>query len=314
MPDETDVSRDDLGTEAPTPVDNASGTESSRGSDDQPGGGETPLWQELGYETPDQLKSTHARYKQQLRGSAQEAKRLRDEADRYKREADEWRARSQPQQPTTPQPRQFNNLQEAYDAYLDGDATALARYDASQETRIQNAVLSTLSTAVRPNQYSDMVVSEFADLSKPDSALYAAVYDAYDAYASDPRWKLMYSDDPLAVREAHAPDGVGSKKVDMRIVYQLANKLSAQIAREEGRKEEAQRRAAAGGSTRGGGRTSDVTPDPWNQISASEQRAIDDLVTRGITPPGWPQVQDHSKRKLAFARHIVERRHKRSVA
>lgn len=266
------------------------------------------LWTELGYANPDELKQTHTRYKQQIAGSQQEVQRLRDEIAGRDREIGAWRAQQQQgQQQGTQQgggqqaqPTQFRTVQQAYEAYLDGDATALERWDQGQQARIQQAVVSTLQTAVRPNQYSDMVVSKYPDLAKPESALYKAVYERYASYAADPRWALHYQQDPLAVREANAPDGSGSQRVDMRIVDHLANEIRYEMARDEGRKDEARRRGAAGGSspTASGGTPTNTEPNAWALMSSAEKAEIEHQIAARQLPDDWPKSKEAVAKKL----------------
>ena len=104
----------------------------------------------------------------------------------------------------------------------------------------EERVLSTLSTVVKPAQYSDMVIQDYDDLNEPQSALYRALYERYEQEAAHPRYKLLFpTEEPTAIREAFSPDGVERKRVDMRIVAYMAPRIQAELARNEGRKEEA---------------------------------------------------------------------------
>jgi hypothetical protein len=109
--------------------------------------------------------------------------------------------------------------------------------------------------------------------------------------------------------------------VNLRLAHVLAGRIEAALAkdaltkaRQEGRVEEAQRRSAATGEPPGGRRETPSEPDPWDTLDEAERRGIELMIARGVTPPGWPRVQDLSRRKQAFARHVYERRQKRAGA
>ena len=287
-----------------------------------------PLWQELGHSDADSLKKDYTTTRQRATTAQQEA-------ERYKRELDEERQRRQEYENrilafANPQAQQpvYQDLQAAYEGYLNGDQTALTRFQQEQEQRqqrsIQDAVQSTLTTVLRPTQYAEKLTRDYPDLGKTDSPLYQALWQAYDSFASDPETQLLYGEllnDKLALRDAPSPDGSYTKPVNLRLAHVLAGRIEAQLAREqlikarqEGRTEEAQRRSAASGEPPGGRRESASEPDPWDALSEPERRSIENLVAQGITPAGWPRVQDLGRRKMAFARHLYERRQKRAGA
>lgn len=287
-----------------------------------------PLWQELGHSDAESLKKDYTTTRQRATTAQQEA-------ERYKRELDEERQRRQDYEnrimafanPQAQQPT-YQDLQAAYEGYLNGDTTALTRFQQEQDQRqqrsIQEAVQSTLTTVLRPTQYAEKLTRDYPDLGKTDSPLYQALWQAYDAFAGDPETQLLYGEllnDKLAMRDAPSPDGSYTKPVNLRLAHVLAGRLEAQLAREqltrarqEGRVEEAQRRSAASGEPPGGRRETTSEPDPWEALSEAERRSIENLVAQGITPAGWPRVQDLGRRKQAFARHLYERRQKRAGA
>lgn len=259
--DEPGVTQALADSTSPPSGDNDAGTGADAGP---PSSSETPsgsasfsqeVLQRLGYRDVDELEQTHTRYKQQVSGSQREVQRLQRERDEALARMQEYERRVaaaqpvQPPQPTQPQGRM--NIAQAIEAYLNNDTEALSRYETQQQSYAvdlaKNEVLSTLSTAVKPAQYSELLLQEFPDLNDRNSSLYREIYRRYDEEARHPRYALLYaSQDPLAIRDAMSPDGVEQKRVDMRIVYDLARKVAVDLARNEGRTQETRRRAAAG--------------------------------------------------------------------
>lgn len=265
-----------------------------------------PLWTRLGYDSEEALESTHSRYKQQVSGSYTETQRLRDEiAARDQRLAEferQWQSRQGPGQGQPPaQAAQPLSIGQAFEAYLNSDTDTLTRYEQQQARLAEERVLSTLSTVVKPGQYSDMVIQDYPELNDPKSPMYRQLYERYEAEAAHPRFKLMFPDqDPTAIRDAYSPDGVERKRVDMRIVGYLAPRIQADLARNEGRKEEARRRGAAqGGDSGAGRRSSDNEPSAWQLLSSEEQREIRAQIQGRTLPDDWPKTPEGVAEHLA---------------
>jgi hypothetical protein len=264
-----------------------------------------PLWTRLGYDSEEALENTHTRYKQQVSGSYNETQRLQSEiAARDQRLSDfehMWQTRQG--SGTTGQPParsdQPLSMAQAFEAYLNSDTDTLARYEQQQARQAEERVLSTLSTVVKPAQYSDMVIQDYPDLNDPKSPLYRHLYDRYEAEAAHPRYKLMFPEqDPTAIREAFSPDGVERKRVDMRLVGYMAPRIAAELARNEGRKDEAKRRGASGGNDAGrSSRSNQSEPSAWQLMSREEQQEIRQQLSSRTLPDDWPKtpegVADH---------------------
>jgi len=310
MAEETSVESTE--STAPVQTDNAdyssdSGYEGDDQSSDTSSSTQTaePLWERLGYDSEDALESTHTRYKQQVSGSYTETQRLRDEiAARDQRLQDFERRYSAGQGPQGGQPPapsgQMISFAQAVEAYLNSDNATIARYEQQLNQQAEERVLSTLSTVVKPAQYSDMVIQDYPELNDPKSPLYRQLYERYEAEASHPRFKLMFpSDEPTAVREAYSPDGVERKRVDMRIVGYLAPRIQADLARNEGRKEEARRRGAAQG---GNGTTRSAANDhetsPMQLLTAEEQRETRQQIQARTLPDDWPKTVEGVAKKF----------------
>jgi len=297
---------------APDTTDNAdlsgdSGYEGDEQSSDSSSTTQTaePLWTRLGYDSEDALESTHTRYKQQVSGSYTETQRLRDEiAARDQRLNDFERMYQSRQGPQGGQPPAAANtpvsFAQAVEAYLNSDNATIARYEQQLHQQAEDRVLSTLSTVVRPAQYSDMVIQDYPDLNDPKTPLYRQLYERYEAEAAHPRFKLMFpNDDPTAVREAYSPDGVERKRVDMRIVGYLAPRIQADLARNEGRKDEARRRGAAqGGNGTSRSAANDHETSPMQLLSAEEQREIRQQIQARTLPDDWPKTVEGVAKKF----------------
>jgi hypothetical protein len=264
-----------------------------------------PLWTRLGYDSEDALESTHTRYKQQVSGSYAETQRLQSElAARDQRLRDfegMWQTRQGPQGGQPPAPsNQPVSFAQAVEAYLNSDNETIGRYEHQLNQQAEERVLSTLSTVVKPAQYSDMVIQDYPELNDPKSPLYRQLYDRYEAEAAHPRYRLMFpNDDPTAVREAFSPDGVERKRVDMRIVGYMAPRIAADLARNEGRKDEARRRGAAqGGGGMPRGAANDNEASPLNLLTADEKREIQAQIQGRTLPDDWPKTVEGVAKKF----------------
>jgi hypothetical protein len=258
-------------------------------------------WREQGYESLDDLLSHHTRYKQQVVGSQQEFQRIRGELAQTQQRLREYEAWQRQQasngqgqgqgQTTAPQDL---TIEHAFEAYLNNDRETLARYQQQEqirsESRAQQKVLETLHTVVKPAQYSDALMRQYPELNDPASPLYRAVYQRYDAEAADPMYRLLFPQEEYeAYRDAYSPDGVETKRVDMRIVNVLAHKVAADLARQGGRIEEARRRGAAGGNDPTSNRRRDTQGDPagWDLMSAKDRDEITNALRQRALPDEW---------------------------
>ena len=282
-------------------------------------------WTAKGYKSWDDVDQTIERHKTAITGSQAEANRLRTETQEAKRALEQREGQIQTlltalggrTQDTTPQPV---TLEAAFDAYINGDKQAVARYDAQLRQpaltpdALQQQVVGVLQTALKPAQYADAVARNHPELNSPQDPLFQAVWSQYDAAAADPSVALMFQPDPAAVRTYTGPDGV-TRNIDLRVVNQLAWQVKATRAKEDGRKEELERQRLP--TVPGPGTTTKATekePDYWNEITDRDRRGIDQALANGLRVPGWPDVADPSKRKVAWAKHIYERRAKRTSA
>ena len=255
-------------------------------------------WREQGYESLDDLLSHHTRYKQQVVGSQQEFTRLRGELEQYRQREREFEARQRQSGPAPGQvpqgPPQELTIEHAFEAYLNNDRETLARYQQQEnlrsESRAQQKVLETLHTVVKPAQYSDALMRQYPELNDPASPLYRAVYQRYDQEAADPMYRLLFpAEEYEAYRDAYSPDGVETKRVDMRIVNVLAHKVAADLARQGGRVEEARRRGAAGGTDHTSNRRRESNGDPagWDLMSAKDRDEIQSALRQRALPDEW---------------------------
>ena len=281
---------------------------------------EEPYYKRYGAASPEEFDQTFTRYKQQVQGSQAEFQRLQREIQQrdaslqaHQQLLQQVQAGAQGGRPATPT---YQNLAQAYEAYLGGDAQALDLFQAQQEKRVQDstqsAVVETLTRMTKPAQYAQLLVGAYADMDKPDSDLYRRVWDAYDQYA--PQAPLLFGQDPAALKEMPSPDGGPPRQVDLRMLRIIAADKAKELEFERGRREEARRRNATGGDpVQQARRTAPSEPPAWEQLTPEEQRSVESLVTRNITPPGWPRVQDTAKRRHAFAKHLVDRRKAREA-
>jgi hypothetical protein len=239
---------------SPAPADNdvpeRGGVGPDESSPESPPVQHDALWTRLGYASQEDLERTHTRYREQVSGSQREAQRLQQEVAERDRRLQEYERRMFQAAPPAQAPPADLSAAQAFEAYLNNDQQALALYEQQQQQRAmrlaQDQVLATLGAAVKPAQYSDAVLSKFPDLNDPKSAMYREVWERYDQRAADPYYSMALASDPGALRDAWSPDGALQKRVDMRIVRDLAFEVAADLARQEGRKQETQRRATAG--------------------------------------------------------------------
>ena len=289
----------DLSNDSGYEGDDTSSSDSSSSTTTTP----EPLWTRLGYDSEDALESTHTRYKQQVSGSYAETQRLQSElAARDQRLSDferMWQTRQGPQGGQPPaQSNQPVSFAQAVEAYLNSDNDTIARYEHQLNQQAEERVLSTLSTVVKPAQYSDMVIKKYPELNDPKSPFYRQLYERYEEFAADPDYKMLFqNDDPTAIREAFSPDGVERKRVDMRLVYSIAPQIKAEMARNEGRKEEARRRGAAqGGGGMQGRAAHDNEASPMQLLTAKEQSEIRAQIQARTVPDDWKTVEGVAKK------------------
>ena len=282
-------------------------------------------WTAKGYKSWDDVDQTIERHKSAITGSQQEANRLRQEAQQAKqalelRESQFQTVLTALGGKTTETPPQPVTLEAAFDAYINGDKAGMQRIQqqllqpAVTPEALQQQVVGVLQTALKPAQYADAVARNHPELNSPQDPLFQAVWSQYDAAAADPSTALMFQPDPAAVRTYTGPDGI-TRNIDLRVVNQLAWQVKAQRAREDGRKEELARQGQP--TVLGPGTTTKAAekePDYWKEITDRDRRGIDQALANGLRVPGWPDVADPSKRKVAWAKHIYERRAKRNSA
>ena len=250
-------------------------------------------WTSLGYQSWDDLAQSHQRYKQQVSGSEQQANRLRTEADQARQALSQREEQFQVilaalggKTPDAPGPV---TSKQAWDAYLNGDEQTVSRYDAQlrQSTitpeAIQGHVVTALQTALKPAQYVEVVTRNHPELNNTQDPLFQAVWNQYDVTANDPAIALKYAPDPAAVRSYTGPDGV-TRQIDLRVVDDLAWRLKATMAREQGRQDELNRQRQPNLPGPGG------IPPPNNDddtplLTGDERRFVQDYLK--TFPPEW---------------------------
>lgn len=281
-------------------------------------------WTAKGYKTWGEVDQTIERHKQAITGSQQEANRLRTEAQQARQALEQREQQFQTLLTvlggkTADSAPQALNLEQAWDAYLNGDKDAVRRYEAQLRQpsltpeALQQQVVGVLQTVFRPTQYTDAVARNHPELNNPQDPLFQAVWNRYDTMAADPTIAVKYAPDPAAVRTYTGPDGI-TRQVDLRVVDDLAWRVKAEQAREQGRKDELDRQRLPTIPGPGSApKAAEKAVDYWQAISEADRRGIDQALATGLRVPGWPDVADPSKRRTAWAKHMYERKQKRAT-
>lgn len=284
------------------------GKEGTPEPSEPPKAAEKPIHERLGFQNEQDLERTVTRYREQIRGSQTEVQRLREElagakAGSQKEDDILGRLRDALGGGKAEQPL---SLKDAFDAYLNGDEDAVRRYEerigkAADPDEIQRMVNEQLSGVTKPAVYLDNLGRRHPELNDPESDVFKRVLQDYDRYAEDPWFSTKYAKDPAAVREIRDPDTGVPRKFDLRIVDDVASQVKADIAKEQGRKEELERqgRPAVGGQATHQPPADDV--DPWNFFSESEKAEMQNIEATKSAPDNWP------KTAKAIAKHRFEK-------
>lgn len=291
-------------------------------------GADNEPYRELGYQSWDDLRNHHNRYKQQVSGSQAEIQRVQQAASEreefYRQQLLTLQNQILAGQQQQPKDEPMT-LQGAIDAWTNGDAGAIARYEQQQAARygqpqltadqLRQAVDQHLQERTRPAQFAESVRVIHPELGDPKTDVYARVYNEYDDFVAQNGGYYAFSlpQDDAAMRDVPSPDGITRKRIDLRIVKELAWKVKADLAREAGRREEfdRQNRPVVGGTQKS--TTPANEPDAWNLFSQSERDFMTELSVKGSQPEGWPR-DARAMAKYRFDRMSADEKAKRVAA
>lgn len=255
------------------------------------------------------LRQQNERHRQQIEGSASEARRLKEENDRFRTQMAQQQGLLQglgqvltgqnPQAAKAP-PKDFA---EAMNRFLAGDETALEGAAPMRQDDVASIVDQRLGTYLSYMQRQQAVTTSHPELADRSSPVYRDVYDRYDSLVQDPLVQQLYPPDPNMQVSIVSPDGTSQKTMDLRILDRAVLTAKAGQARTQGQQEE-QRRQETGDAFAGSGRQSSsqgMQVEAWELLTPGEQAQYSDteflrMAQRsGLLPKG----SDYTPKTLA---------------
>lgn len=345
MADTTTISltgQDDSPSSTSVSLDGSDRTATSSGA--SAGDTSEPTVQDLKREL-ETIKAQNERYLRERNGWQDQSRRNLDELNATKERiarlegAVSARQSSQTSDAADSQPTRIPKLATALQKWANNDDSeinaveeALARITTPQSNQpqlskdeLKSLVREELASLGARGQRQVAVGRKHPELGDPEHPLYKAVYDRYDAYASDPDNRLLFPKDEAFEAPMDAPDGSEKRMIDVRLVNQMAADLKAQSAdyhtRRQTQREESDTRGAVL-SGRESRTASDQSVEAIDLLSDAEISRIADLKSSRAWPKEWPKT-DKAAAKFLFdgltpeekARRLQEyRRRVRTVA
>ncbi len=255
------------------------------------------------------LKQQQERWRAQVNGSRAEWERTRGERDALTERIARLEGRLSEREAaprTTPTSRpalQPGEVKDAFNRWINGDNEAL---NAVEQVLLQAGQPTAAPAGLKPEDISThvdnrlrewgtrstvqtLVQNLHPDLKDRTSPLYQAIWEQYDAFATDPINQLLYPNDPRVMIPLGAPDGMGEKQMDGRILRQMVSDLRVQHERQEGRRE-ATRATVVGTVGSGNGRSATSrTVEAVDLLTQGERDEIINLQAQKAWPKDWPK-------------------------
>jgi DNA repair exonuclease SbcCD ATPase subunit len=262
-----------------------------------------------------QLRQANDRHRQQIEGSAAEARRLREQNEELQQNYTALQQQLQqigtaltggnPNAQQTPQ-----TASEALQRFLSGDDSAVNGYfnPQNRDEHVRNLVNEQMTAALNILQRQQIPFQAHPELADVNSPVRRDILEAYDREVADPIVQMMFPQDQNMLVPLVGADGQ-QKQYDLRLLDRAALRAKQRVVAEQATQQEHRRQQVGDVATADGGAGGENAIDPLEMFSDSEIRQFMDHDVQRALPPEvrgdpkrvtqylWDEMNDTSRNK-----------------